>query len=119
MSKLIALITLVEIVVANSVPLVYENYSFNFSEHKRPIAYQTLGNALELNSKIKLNPRVANRGGAIVLDTPIRDKTFTAQLEFTMQSDLDQARGLMILLTQHEITEEEIDEQNIGIKQNF
>ena len=50
---------------------VYENYSFDYSAHKLPLAYTTYGNAVELNHKVKLNSIVANRGGAIVLQRPI------------------------------------------------
>ena len=46
---------------------VYENYSFDFSAHKLPLAYTTYGNAVELNHKVKLNSNVTNRGGALVL----------------------------------------------------
>ena len=37
---------------------VYENYSFDFSAHERPIAYTNIGNTLELVSKVKVNPNV-------------------------------------------------------------
>ena len=46
---------------------VYENYSFDYSAHKLPLAYTTYGNAVELNHKVKLNSNVTNRGGALVL----------------------------------------------------
>ena len=50
---------------------VYENYSFDYSAHKLPLAYTTYGNAVELNHKVKLNSNVTNRGGALVLSRPI------------------------------------------------
>lgn len=77
----------------------YVNYSFDFSAHTRPIAYVTYGNALELVNKVKVNPDVANRGGAYVFDSTISDKDFEIEIEFSIQSPLDQARGFMILLT--------------------
>ena len=40
---------------------VYENYSFDYSAHKLPLAYTTYGNAVELNHKVKLNSNVTNR----------------------------------------------------------
>ena len=46
---------------------VYENYSFDYSAHKLPLAYSTYGNAVELNHKVKLNSKIMNRGGALVL----------------------------------------------------
>lgn len=79
---------------------VYEYYSFDFSAHERPIAYSTLGNALELVNKVKVNPAVADRGGAYLFDGTISDKEFEIEVEFTIQSDINQARGFMILLTQ-------------------
>lgn len=55
---------------------VYENYSFDFSAHERPIAYQAYGNAIELVNKIKLNPDVEGRGGAYKFDDHIEEKEF-------------------------------------------
>ena len=52
---------------------VYEHYSFDFSAHERPIAYSTIGNALELVNKVKVNPAVADRGGAYLFDAHIKD----------------------------------------------
>ena len=46
---------------------VYENYSFDYSAHKLPLAYTTFGNAIELNHKVKLTSKIMNRGGALVL----------------------------------------------------
>lgn len=39
----------------------------------RPIAYSTLGNAIELMNKVKVNPAVADKGGAYVFDGVIED----------------------------------------------
>ena len=95
---------------------VYEHYSFDFSAHERPIAYSTIGNALELVNKVKVNPAVADRGGAYLFDSHIRDKEFEIEVEFTIQSELDQSRGFMILLTQQEMFESEFMESNIGYR---
>ena len=46
---------------------IYENYSFDYSAHKLPLAYSTYGNAVELNHKVKLNSKIMNRSGALVL----------------------------------------------------
>ena len=67
----------------------YVNYSFDFSAHTRPIAYVTYGNALELVNKVKVNPDVANRGGAYLFDSTISDKDFEIEVEFSIQSPLD------------------------------
>ena len=99
--------------------ILYKNYSFYMKEYEHPIAYTTLGNTIELNTKVILNPAVADRGGAFALDPAIKDKNFEIELEYTVLSDLDLARGFMVLLTQHELTEEELDEEHIGIKQDF
>lgn len=98
---------------------IYENYSFDFSAHTRPIAYRTLGNTLELNNKVKLNPAVPNRGGAYVFDKQITDKDFEIEMEFTLQSQINLSRGFMLLLTQHEVLEEEIEASPIGYRQNY
>lgn len=50
---------------------VFENYSFDFSGHRRPIAYESLGNTVELQSKVKLLPLVENAGGAYVLNADV------------------------------------------------
>jgi len=63
---------------------IYENYSFDFSAHTKPLAYTTIGNALELVNKVKVNPDVANRGGAYLFDSKIQDKEFEIELEFTI-----------------------------------
>ena len=81
---------------------VYENYSFDFSAHKRPIAYTTYGNALELNSKVKLNPAVDNRYGAYVFDGKLKDEVFEIEMEFTVASELNRSRGFMMILSQNE-----------------
>lgn len=62
----------------------YENYSFDYSAHRFPLAYTTYGNAVELNNYIKLNSRAANKGGAVVLDPMITVRKFEAQIEFTL-----------------------------------
>ena len=97
----------------------YENYSFDFSAHTRPIAYTTYGNTLELNNKVKLIPAVPSRGGAYIFDKKIEDKDFEIEMEFTMQSDLHESRGFMVFLTQHEVLEEEIEQHELGYRQNY
>ena len=69
--------------------VAYENYSFDFSAHTRPIAYTTFGNTLELTNKVKLNPMVAERAGAYKFDTKLTDKDFEVDLEFTVRNDID------------------------------
>ena len=97
----------------------YENYSFDFSAHERPIAYTTIGNALELVNKVKVNPAVGDRGGAYVLDELIRDKDFEVEVEFTLQGDLDSSRGFMILLTQEEMLEQNFLTSTLGYRQDY
>ena len=94
--------------------VAYENYSFDFSAHTRPIAYSTAGNALELLNKVKVNPAVADRAGAYIFDVKLSDKDFVVDVEFTIQSQLSSARGFMILLTQQEMLENEFIESTIG-----
>ena len=45
-----------------------ENYSFDYSSSVRPLSWLTRGNAVELNSKVKLNPAVEDRWGGYVFD---------------------------------------------------
>jgi|TARA_B110001450_G_C17246164_1_gene329572 hypothetical protein len=49
-------------------PQLLENYSFDFSAHKLPIAYDTFGSAVQLHHKYKLIPDVKERYGAIMLN---------------------------------------------------
>ena len=49
-------------------PQVLENYSFDFSSHKLPVAYSTYGAAVQIHHKYKLIPDVQSRYGAIVLN---------------------------------------------------
>ena len=45
-----------------------ENYSFDFSASSRPLAWIARGNAVELQSKVKLNPFVPGKWGGYVFD---------------------------------------------------
>ena len=80
-----------------------ENYSFDFSSHKLPIAYNTYGSAVQLHHKYKLIPDVKERYGAIVLNqvSPffhkilfffiekqiVSDRKYEVDVEFTLQSN--------------------------------
>ena len=97
----------------------YENYSFDFSAHTRPLAYTTFGNTLELYNKVKLNPGVSDRGGAYVLDQKIDDKDFEVDLEFTVHGILSKTRGFMLILQQQEFLEEDFMISNLGYKQDY
>ena len=46
---------------------VLNNYSFDFKEHKLPLAYDTHGAAVQVHHMIKLIPEVKERFGAITL----------------------------------------------------
>ncbi len=98
---------------------IYENYSFDFSAHTKPLAYTTIGNAVELVNKVKVNVDVADRGGAYMLDTTIDDKEFEIELEFKVWNELEEARGFMVLLTQQEMLVEEFMESHIGYRQDY
>ena len=54
----------------------YDNYSFNYADHKPPIAYTPYQNTIELHNAVKLNSKILNRGGAYVLDKEIRWSNF-------------------------------------------
>ena len=56
--------------------VAYDNYGFDYSAQRLPIAYTTYGNAVELNHKLKLNSAVQDRGGALVLNRAIRQADF-------------------------------------------
>ena len=67
MKVILLLIVLKHIVAKN----LYENYSFDYSAHKTPIAYSSYGNAIKLTRKVKLSSKVMHKGGAYVLNRPI------------------------------------------------
>ena len=79
----------------------------------------TLGNALEHNDKVKLNPAVRDRYGAYVFDSKITDENFEIELEFTIASDLNKSRGFMMMLTTTEIQETDIEQSHIGYKTDY
>ena len=67
-----------------------ENYSFDFSAHKLPRAYDTYGAAVQLHNQIKLIPDVKNRNGAIVLNRKIlSDRKYEFDIEFKFKSEPD------------------------------
>jgi hypothetical protein len=72
---------------------IYDVYSFDYSAHKLPLYYQTYGNAVELSHKVKLNSEVNRKGGAYVLDAPITFPEIEVEVDFTINSDIDKARG--------------------------
>lgn len=49
-------------------PQYLENYSFDFSQHHLPLAYDTYGASVQLLHKYKLIPDIKDRYGAIVLN---------------------------------------------------
>jgi len=56
---------------------VLHNYSFDFKEHKPPLAYDTYGAAVQVHHLIKLIPEVKERFGAIVMNKEIKsDRKF-------------------------------------------
>ena len=65
----------------------YKVISFDYSAHELPLAYRTDGNAVELASKVKLNPPVPNRYGAYKLAYPLQNqKDFEVEIEFSINS---------------------------------
>ena len=63
------------------------------------MAYDTYSAAVQVHHKIKLIPDVKERYGAIVLNKPIlSDRKFGADVEFTMQSNVDSSHGFVIML---------------------
>ena len=102
----------------NKEKLAYDNYSFDFSAKRRPIAYQQMGNAVELQSKIKLNPAVPSAGGAYALMTKIVQKEVEFDIEFTIQSDLYKSRGFSALFTQNELYTEDF-EHDLGYRLDY
>ena len=49
-------------------PQFLENYSFDFSSHQLPLAYNTYGASVQLLHKYKLIPDIKDRYGSIVLN---------------------------------------------------
>ena len=95
-------------------PQVLENYSFDFSAHKLPVAFDTYGASVQLHSKYKLIPDVDRRNGAIVLNKVsvllsivvltnivqkiLADRKYEFDVEFKFQSDEDYSHGFAIYL---------------------
>ena len=78
-----------------------ENYSFDFSAHNLPKAYEYFGASVQLHHKVKLIPDVKDRYGAVVLKKRIlSDNKFQIDVEFKMNSDEDKSHGFEIMLTQ-------------------
>jgi hypothetical protein len=87
--------------VTENTKVAYDNYSFDFGSHKVPIAYRSYANAIELHNYVKLNSIVPGRGGAYVLDRQIKWKNFQIDVDFNIDSNLAEARGFEMLLTEH------------------
>jgi hypothetical protein len=64
-----------------------------------PLFYSTYGNAVELTHKVKLNSEVSMKGGAYVLDAPITFPEIEIDIDFTINTDLDTARGFQVILS--------------------
>jgi len=80
-------------------PQVLENYSFDFSAHKTPLAFDTYGAAVQLHNRYKLIPDIKDRQGAIVLNKRIMsDRKYEVDVEFTMKSDEMRSHGLAVML---------------------
>ena len=71
-----------------------------------PIAWKAYGNTVELTDRVKLVSDVDNRGGMYTFESVISQKQAEITIEFTIQNELDTARGFMTVLTQEEISEE-------------
>lgn len=64
-------------------PQYLENYSFDFSQHHMPLAYDTYGASVQLLHKYKLIPDIKDRYGAIVLNKRIQsDRAIEVDVEF-------------------------------------
>lgn len=77
----------------------YPNFSFDYSAHEMPLFYTSYGNAVELNHNVKLNSLIEEKGGAYSLDAPIEFKEIALGIEFTINSDLETARGFQTILS--------------------
>ena len=87
----------------------YENYSFEYSSHRMPIAYKSIGNSVELHNSVKLNSKVPKRGGAYVLEKALKWDNFEIDVRFRIMSDPDAARGFEIILSEHEMEESQFE----------
>jgi hypothetical protein len=101
---------------------VYPNFSFDYSSHDVPIAYTALDNAVELHSKVKLNTVVPMKGGGYLLDVPL-DQTifeeFEMDIEFTINSDIENSRHLMIFFSRNEPNPKDFTASQIGYKTDY
>ena len=84
-------------------PQNIDMYSFDFSAHQLPLAYNTYGSSVQLHSKYKLIPDVKNRYGAIVLNKYIQsDRKYEIDVEFQLKSPDVKSHGFAIFLTGQE-----------------
>ena len=97
----------------------YENYSFDYSAHKVPIAYKSHFNAIELHSHVKLNSRVEGRGGGYTLDKEIIFENFEVDIDFTIESDTSKARGFEAIFTEHFQDEDDFEKGEFGYSTEY
>ena len=57
-----------QVTMAEQEKYYLDNYSFDFSSGMRPLSWIARGNAVELMSKVKLNPSVEDKWGGYVFD---------------------------------------------------
>jgi hypothetical protein len=101
---------------------LYPNYSFDYSAHEVPIAYTSIDNAVELHSKVKLNTLVPMKGGGYLLDVPLEQRIFEEfemDIEFTINSEIENARHLMIFFSRNEPSPKDFTASQIGYKTDY
>ena len=84
-------------------PQYLENYSFDFSKHHLPLAYDTYGASVQLLHKYKLIPDIKDRYGAIVLNKRLQsDRAVEVDVEFMFKSDENLSHGFSIFFLANE-----------------
>ena len=98
---------------------LYENYSFDYSTHRFPLAYETYGNAVELSQYIKLNSKAKDKGGAVVLSEPITFGKFETQIEFSLASEQEDVFGFQVVFQESQFSEEDFTRSWLGYKTDY
>ena len=88
-----------------------EAFSFDYSAHKSPLAYQTFHQSVELLHRTKLIPASKSNYGAVFLKKASQDENQLLQLEthnyeidveFVINSELEKSNGFAIMLLKNE-----------------
>ena len=108
-----------QVTMAEQEKYYLDNYSFDFSSGMRPLSWIARGNAVELMSKVKLNPSVEDKWGGYVFDGVFDQDKFEIEVEFVVNSELKDSRGLVAILSQNAISNEDFEGAPTGFRDDY